>query len=66
MSYLPGALRLASGCTVQAAAIWHRHSSDNRPYGYGRLRPLTPWNSSSSKEGNAYEGLVDHQGSTAQ
>ena len=41
MSYLPDALRLASGCTVQAAAIWHRHSSDNRPYGHGHLRPLT-------------------------
>jgi len=31
MSYLPDALRRASGCTVQAAAIWHRHRSDNRP-----------------------------------
>lgn len=37
MSYLPGALRLASGCTVQAAAIWHRHK-----FGQPTLRSRSP------------------------
>jgi hypothetical protein len=66
MSYLPDALRRASGCTVQAAAIWHRHR-----FGQPTLRsrsPTTidPCNSSSPEGGNAYECLVHHQGSTAE